>query len=93
VATPCLVDIVGELTTHGDGDVDVSERTSGIRRTGGDLVEEDRCALAQERVADPAVGERTGEAQVGGPERGDVDRDVHRFGSGPDRRTLATGQR
>ena len=78
VAASGFFEIVGELEASRDSEFDVVEGASGCGGAFTYEVEERVSGLREERRADPPVGDFTGEPQVGGAERCDVDGHVDR---------------
>jgi hypothetical protein len=66
--------ILGQLRAHRDHQVQVGQRPPGPFRRRRQRVEEHPRRLDEERVADPAVGQLTGEREVRRAERRDIDR-------------------
>ena len=93
MAAACFFDVVGELDTDGDGEVEVGEVAPRPLGAFADRVEEHVGGLGEEGGADPSVGELAGEAEVRRAERCDVDGQVrgrHQRTDGP---SFATGRR
>ena len=82
VAASGFFEIVGELEASRDSEFDVVEGASGCGGAFTYEVEERVSGLREERRADPPVGDFTGEPQVGGAERCDVDGHVDRASRG-----------
>ena len=76
-----------------DGEVEIVERASRVGGAFTNRVEEDVGGLGEERVADPPVGQLTGEPKIVRAECCDVDRYVRRRHERADAAAFAVGQR
>jgi hypothetical protein len=85
--------VVGELHRDRDDQVQLGQVPASPGRTRRQAIEEDRRLLGQERVADPAVGQLTGQLEVARPECRHVDRHRHGRQRGAQRAAGTAGQR
>ena len=93
VACGGLLDVVGELDGDGHHEVEVGDRPASLGGAGAKRLEEGLGVLGHEGVAEPTVGQLTGQLEVARTERGDVDRDVGRAAAANASAALAVGQR
>jgi hypothetical protein len=70
------LDVVGELDSDRDSEVEVDDVAPCSRCAFAKRIEKHVRGLGEERGADPSVGEFAGQAEVGGAERRDVDRQM-----------------
>jgi hypothetical protein len=59
VALGRSLDVIGELHSDRDDELEVGKRSAAACRAGREMVEEDRAVLGHEDIADPAVRELT----------------------------------
>ena len=69
MTAPSGFDVVGELESDRDGEVEIVERASGVGGAFTNRVEEDVGGLGEERVADPPVGQLAREPKIVRAER------------------------